>query len=93
MANDWDKRTYSIDTAEDKTIQAFIHHFEWFPAAANDDIVVKDNYGNILFECRATSGAPNLESFAIEKSEILNQWVQGVNVETIDGGTLLIYTK
>lgn len=92
MTNSWDSNPYILDTAEDKTIVALIDYMLWEPAAADDDLVVKDSHGNILWQIRASAGCPGHEDFAQQKSEHMCRWVNGINIETIDGGMLYIYT-
>ena len=93
MANTWTGNNYSIDTAEDKTITCKLDRMIWYPAAADNDLVVKDSLGNILWVTRAITGAPNYESSGAEYINDLDKWVNGINVETIDGGVLKIYVK
>lgn len=93
MANDWSGNPAVIDTTEDKTIQLLIHYLEYHAASNGDDLVVKDSHGNILWQIKALVAAPDNESEAIERSPKFDRWVQGINVETIDGGTLYIYLR
>lgn len=88
--NNWTSNPCIIDTAENKDINLHVSEMEWWPGAPNDDLSVKDSYGSELWKLRAAAGAPNGESEAIEHKSC-NRHIKGINVETIDGGTLKIY--
>lgn len=73
------------------TTRTMVHMMEWHPAAADNDLLVKDGAGNILLKARASGAAPNGEAaYVVWKA--LNAICLGLVVETIDGGTLYIYT-
>lgn len=93
MANDWTKNPAEIDTAEDKEADFFVDYFEWHPNAADDDLLVQDGAGNVLFARRAIYGAPNHEAAGVEKSERFGRPVYGINIVTIDGGTLYVHLR
>lgn len=92
MPNDWSKNPFEILFAENKNIQALVGEMEWLPANAGDDLLVRDSYGHILWKVRSAAGAPNAESYGIEKKRF-DSWIKGINIEVIDAGTLLIYCK
>ena len=93
MANSWTHGKYVIDTAENKTIDAVLKYFEWHPNAADDDLIIKDQNGKVLWQIRASAGAPNDESAGILTNDnVGGQAVTVINVEVIDAGTLYIYT-
>jgi hypothetical protein len=81
----------SARTIADNYSRVMIHALEWHPSAADDDLMVKDSAGNILFKARAQGAAPNGEvAYVTWKS--INAICLGLVVETIDGGTLYVYT-
>ena len=79
------------ETIASGTTRVMVHALEWHPAAADNDLMVKDGSGNIIFKARAAGGAPNGE-VAYVAWKALNAICLGLVVETIDGGTLYIYT-
>lgn len=93
MANDFIGNPYMIDTAEDKTITAKIHRMVWEPATADNDLMVKDGEGNELWKIRADTGGSNAEDYTLQYSKDFDRWVNGINIATIDGGTLKIYVR
>ena len=92
MANDWTTNPRVIDTAGNNgSLVENIKTLEWHPSAADDDLEVQDDAGNVLWKIRALAGAPNNEAEAIETKEINRRGVGGVVIVTIDGGTLYIH--
>jgi len=96
MANSLVGRTWTLDTAS-TTVNIIstpvrIISMEWSPAAADNDLVVKDGSGNPLWVIRAKTGAPNNEDYAIEKWTNPSPEVpfHGLRLHTIDGGTLYV---
>lgn len=71
--------------------RVMVHALEWHPSAENDDLLVTDGAGNMLFKARAAGAAPNGET-AYVAWKALNAICLGLIVSTIDGGTLYIYT-
>ena len=90
-ANNWAINPITIDTAEDKTGLRNIKFMEWHPAAADNDLLVTDSAGTILWKCRAVAAATNGESYAVEEKEFNLQGVDGIYIATIEGGTLYIF--
>ena len=92
-ANDLATNPLEVDTAFDDAVIRHIVYLEWHPNATDDDLEVTDADGNMLWKLRATFGAPNSESFGIETSAEINRMVRGLNVVTIDGGTLYVHMR
>jgi len=95
MANDWTKNPMEIDTAENNAGDYLINYMEWHPNAANDDLEVQDGAGNVLWKIRAIAPSSNDETSGIEKTEIgaFPLPAHGLNVVTIDGGTLYVHLR
>lgn len=89
MANDWTTNPAVIDTAEDKTGTFIVSAMEWYPNAADNDIEVQDGSGNVLFKFRSIYGSPNHEESG-RISKVIDRICYGLNVVTIDAGTLYI---
>ncbi len=93
MANDWTKNPISIDTAEDKSTAGNynVKYFEWHPNAEDNDIEIQDGNGGVLWKVRAQFAAPNHEASNILYRQVDRRDVDGLNIITIDGGTLYIH--
>jgi hypothetical protein len=63
----------------------------WYPKTAGDDLLVRDSLGNILYAVRASTSCPNKESAGICVQRLNRRGVQGLNIEVMDSGLLLIY--
>jgi hypothetical protein len=80
-----------IVTSADTTVHTSpvrVNYFKWTPEASGDDILVKDNGGNTLWDLKALAGSSDQN---ISVSLNLNCSVNGINVTTIDSGTLYIH--
>ena len=80
-----------IVTSADTTVHTSpvrVNYMSWYPAASGDDILVKDNGGNTLWSLKALAGGANEN---IETRKDFNCSVNGINVTTIDSGTLYIH--
>jgi hypothetical protein len=55
------------------------------PTAAEDDIVIEDNGGNLIWEMKAIAGGTGI---TYERS--INAACNGFNLSTIDSGTLYV---
>ena len=93
MANDWTKNPIEIDTAEDKAGKLSVKRLEWHPAAADDDLLIKDSLGNTIWKTRASVGAPNGEDYGVLECDIDREYINGLYITTIDGGTLYVHLK
>jgi hypothetical protein len=91
MANDFTKRPMEIDTAGADTGTYDIKEFEYHPGAADNDLEIQDTAGNVLWKVRAQFACANNEASNILYRTIERRDVKGINVVTIDGGTLYIH--
>lgn len=93
MPNNWTHSPYVIDSVENKAILAIIDYMEWHPVAADQDLLIKNEHGKVLWQIRSQGIAVNHESDGIEKMPYLEGTiVHAINIVTIDAGTLYIYT-
>ena len=62
------------------------------PNAADDDLIVKDNGGNVVWITRAIAASANYESIGQETfyGPLLRN---GFDLSTIDAGTLRVYLR
>jgi hypothetical protein len=81
----------SAQTIASGSQRVMVHQFVWHPSAENDDLLITDTAGNILYKCRAMGAAPNGE-VAYVCWQALNAICLGLVVSVMDGGTLYIYT-
>ena len=65
-----------------------VNYMQWAPTTSGDDILVKDNGGNTLWSLKAIAADTN---GGITYRADFNCSVNGINVTTIDHGTLYIY--
>lgn len=93
MANDWTKNPIVIDTAEAKAGQYDILNFEYHPNAADNDLEIQDTAGDVLWKARAQFACANHEAANILYRQIDRRAIVGINIVTIDGGTLYIYLE
>lgn len=75
-----------------------IAYMEYHPNAADNGLLVRDmntganrGNGNVLWQIKAPIGAPHHEAEGILVKEINRKGIQGINVETLDGGVLYIH--
>jgi hypothetical protein len=88
VANPWILDTAGVIT----TSNIWMEKMVYVPNAADNDLIVKDNGGNIVWSIRAIASAANNESTGMEHFDgplLLN----GFNLDTIDGGTLRVYMR
>ncbi len=98
MSNSVDGNPWILDTAA--TILAagtvvVVDQMLWYPAAADDDLIVHDGAANVKWKVRAMSGAPNDESFGAERFKGPEEF-DGFILNTIEGdsgGTLYVYMR
>jgi hypothetical protein len=81
----------SAQTIAASYARVMVHQFVWHPSAANDDLLITDTDGNILYKVRAQGAAPNGEA-AYVCWQSINAICRGLIVATIDGGTLYVFT-
>ena len=91
MANSTTGNVWKIDTAGVITTQqVYVHRFVWTPTTDGDDISIVDNGANELWTYKAIAADSNQAiGYTREFGEIAN----GINVATLDHGTLYIYLK
>ena len=96
MSNSTAGNPWILDTAATITAagtKVIVNKMLWFPAAADDDLIVHDGNANIKWKVRATAGAPNHESFGAERFDGPEEF-DGFILNTIEGdagGTLYVY--
>ena len=89
MANVTTGNVWKIDTAASlRTNPCFVHKMWWTPTADGDDILVQDAGGNAIWSYKCLAGATD--------QTIPYSWdgepavLNGINVATLDSGTLYI---
>lgn len=89
MANVMTGNVWTIDTAASlRTNPLYVHKMWWTPTAAGNDIDVQDAGANSVWAYKAIAGATD-QTITYEwpgEPGILN----GINVATLDAGTLYI---
>jgi len=96
MANSIGGRIWDLDTAS-TTVPiwngpVFIDSMDWAPNAKDNDLVIQDGTGNLIWEVRAVGPSPNNESNYIEYWTNPNPEMpfQGFMLHTMDGGTIKV---
>lgn len=96
MANSLSGRVWDLDTAS-TTVPiwkgpVWIDRMDWAPAALDNDLVVKDGDGNLIWEVRAIGSSTNNESNYIEYWTNPHPEVpfNGFTLYTLDAGTLKV---
>lgn len=95
MANDTTNNPWILDTAATITtnlVRLDEQGMVYVPNAADNDLIVKDNSGKVVWQIRAIAGSPNNESVGMETfpgPKLLN----GFKLDTIDGGSLRVYLR
>lgn len=86
MANNWTNNPFVIDSAGTYAGWVKISKIRWVSegSVAGQNVVVKDSNGKEIWKSTA-AGANH------EDSDRINEWFNGINVETIESGTLYIY--
>lgn len=82
------KEVTDVGTVETRRVILF--GIEWFPSNTGQDLKVSDGNGNLLYKVRSTGPAPNGESAYVEWKSFSDIFVDGIKVDTIDGGTVYI---
>ena len=82
------KAVTKVETVETRRVRLF--GIEWFPSNTGQDLKVSDGYGNLLYKVRSTGPAPNGESAYVEWKSFSDIFVDGIKVDTINGGTAYI---
>ena len=86
MANVTTGNPWVLDTAGVITTNPlYVKRFLWTPTTDGDDILVHDNAGNVLWSLKAVAADTNE---GIEYERIIEGSVNGLNLVTIDNGTL-----
>lgn len=90
MANVLTGRVFSLDTASSGTVifegMVYIKGIRWDDGgSANDKAVLNDRHGDLIWQSTA-AGADN------EDAEIIEGWYDGLILETLGSGTLLVRT-
>ena len=96
MSNDATVYPWVLDTAESVLaagIRIRVKKMAWHPNATDNDLIVHDGNGNIKWVVRATAGAPNNESYGIERFDggPEGELFDGFDIDTMDAGTLYVY--
>jgi len=93
VANPWILDTAATILAAGNPI--IVEKMIWYPAAANDDLIVKDGNGNVVWTVRAMTGATSNEIYgAVNFTGPLE--MDGFELDTIEGdagGTLYVYIR
>lgn len=64
-----------------------IKYIRWTNAtAADDDVIIKDGSGNVIWRTKAEAADQPQESCALD-----HRWFNGIETDTIDTGTVDIY--
>jgi hypothetical protein len=91
MANSTSGNPWKIDTAGViSTKPVYVHHMSWTPEADGDDISVIDNGSNDLWSLKALVGDANQ---SIELTRTFETQLNGINVSTLDSGTLYVFIR
>ena len=89
MANSTTGNPWVLDTAGVITTSAMgVKRMVWTPEADSDDIDITDNAGNTLWALKAIAADANQ---GIEYERVFEGSVNGINLVTIDSGTLYVY--
>ena len=88
MANSAIGNPWILDTAGVITTKPFkVLLFEWTPTTDGHDILIHDNGGNVIWTKKALAADANQ---GISYTRVGGS-VNGINLVTIDGGTLYVY--
>ena len=96
MSNVTTGNPWILDTAGVITTKLlWVQKFVFVPNASDDDLIVKDNAGEVVWQIRAVAGSPNNESVGMEEFRPSESpmCVSGLNLDTIDGGSLRVYLR
>lgn len=90
MANVLTGRVFNLDTASSGSVifpgMVWIKGIRWDDAGTADDkVVLNDRHGDLIWQSTG-AGADN------EDAEIIEGWYDGLIMETLDAGNLLIRT-
>lgn len=92
MANTMTGNIWKIDTAASlRTNPLYVYKMWWTPAAAGDDISILDAGGNTIWGYKTIAGETT-QTIVIDwpgSPAVLN----GINVATLDSGTLYIHIQ
>ena len=89
MANDTTGNPWVLDTAGVITTNPFVvKRMVWTPTTVSDDILVQDNSGGTVWSLKAIAADSNQ---GISYELVLDGSLNGLNLVTIDHGTLYIY--
>jgi hypothetical protein len=91
MANNLKGNPWTVDTAAVLTTNnVLVKRMVWRPTTTGDDIDVVTNDGSSLWSFKCVAASSNGEiDYNLEVDGVVN----GINVVTIDHGTLYIYLK
>lgn len=91
MANDTTGNPWKIDSTGVLTTSiVHVNRMKWTPVTSGDDILVVDNGSSETWSLKAIAGDTDQQ---IEYWLEIDNQVNGVNVSTIDSGTLYIYIR
>jgi outer membrane protein assembly factor BamB len=93
VANNTTGNPWILDTAAVlSTNLVYVDKMVYIPNAADNDLIVEDNAGKVIWQVRAIAASANYESVGMETFDgpIL---CNGFEVATIDGGSLKVYLR
>ena len=82
--NPWKLADSGVITTNPMSVKRMV----WTPEADGDDIDITDNAGNTLWAFKAIAADSNQ---GIEYERVFEGSVNGINLVTIDSGTLYVY--
>lgn len=89
MANNINGDVWILDTAGVVTTKPVkVNRIIFEPGANSDDVILKDNKGTVILNWTAAADITAQQQFG---ADFDGRWYQGLNLETIDGGTLRVY--
>ena len=93
MANVATGNPWILDTAATlSTNNILVDKMVFIPNAADNDLIVKDNAGKVIWQIRAITASNNYQSSGMETFDgpfLCNGFV----LDTIDAGTLKVYLR
>lgn len=91
MATDITGPVWLLDTAETVTTKnVVIQKMWWYPNAADNDLIINDRGGKLIWRIRAIAASANYESIGREEFDPGPDGLpaSGIVVNTIDGGVV-----
>lgn len=93
MANNTTGNVWELDTAGViSTNPVVVKNFVYKPGANNDDLLVLDNLGRTILDVKAPADITTVPQLSVAPGGPGGQKTfQGLDLNTIDGGTLYVY--